>query len=311
MEHPSTDSGGSVGIADPIANPDLEPEQPTQTFELDPEADTPDDPGRKFNYMELSRKMYAPLGAPEEFIKHAAAIRYFGDALATKRGEAASQEHRDQALALLADSVSEALHELVGQKSMAMNVIGALAKSVRELVPEPFDAWVRDQMSMCTCLRAMAAKRNVSDVVVERRIREGLASGLLMANGVMGIENQIMNFTAIIRQTLEADLDITTVDEQMALDSALNDFILARRIACYAHNYIAPLPTEEHLERGLELMMKARTIDRDFRKSLDMLRARSRRRTTKIQVEASAETGIQVEAETTTAVGSAQVRVAI
>ena len=311
MEHLSTDSGGSVGIADPITNPDLEPEQPAQDFELDPEPETPDDTDRKFNYVVLARKMYSPLGASEEFIKHAAAVRYFGDALATKRGEAASQEHRDQAHALLAESVSEVLHELVGQKSMEMNVIGALAKSVRELVPEPFDAWVRDQMSMCTCLRAMAAKRNASDVVVERRIREGLASGLLVANGVMGIESQISNFMAIARQTLEADLDLKTVDEQMELDSILNDFILARRIACFAHNYIAPLPTEEHLDRGLELMMRARTIDKDFRRALDMLRARSQRRTAKIQVEAPADTSVQVAAEATTAVGSAQVRVAI
>ena len=313
VKHPPQDNGKSAGSSDSIATLDLEPEQPAPAFELDPVTNTPDDAGRKFNYIELARKMYSPLGASEEFIKHVAAVRYFRDALASDRGATASEEHRDQALALLAGSVSEALHELVGQKGLQlqMNAAGAMAKSLRELAPEPFDAWVRDQMSSCAHLSAMTAKRSPFDPVAERAIQEGLASGLLAASGVLGVENQIRSFTAILRQTLEADLDIKTVDEQMMLDSALNDFILARQTACQAQNYIAPVPNEEHLEHGLRLLKLARTIDKDFCRALDMIRARSRRRTTKIQVEASAENGAQVAAQVTTAVGSAQVRVAI
>jgi len=315
MEHPSTDSGESVGIADPITDPDLEPEQPTGDFELEPGTDTADrtNTGKPPNYVKLARRAYSPYGVSEKFITYAAAVHTFCDALASDRGAAASQEHRDEALAHLANSVSLALSELVEHKDMQlqMNAVGAMAKSLRELAPEPYDAWVHDQLSSCTCLGAMTAKRSPFDLKAERAIEKGLEGGRLVACGIMGTESFIMNFTAVLRQTLEADLNVKTVDEQMVLDSALNDFIVARRIACQAQNYIAPSPNPEHLQYGLKLLMQARTVDKDFRRTLDQIRARSQRRTTKILVEASAETGVQVAAETTSSVGSAQVRVAV
>ena len=312
ISQPET-SGESVGIADPIMNPDLEPEQPAQVFEHEPGIDVPDGTGHPPSYLQVARGMYGPLGASDDFIRYMAAVHGTREALVSKRSETVSQEHRDQALALLTGSVSEALHELVGQKGLQlqMNQVGAMAKSLRELAPEPFDAWVHDQLSSCTCLGAMTARRSLLDHKAERAIQKGLEDGRLVASGIMGVEDQIMNFTAGLRQSLAADFDLETIDEPLGLDSALNDFVLARRIACQAQNYIAPSPNPEHLERGLKLLMQARTLDKDFRRAINMIRARSQRRTTKIQVEASAEDGIQVEAETTTSVGSAQVRVAV
>ena len=89
----------------------------------------------------------------------------------------------------------------------------------------------------------------------------------------------------IARLTLEQDLNIQTVNEQMELDLALTDFITARRISFAAQSLISPAgPRAKDLTEGLKLLTQARTFDKSYQVTIDRMRARNHRRLKTVQV---------------------------
>ena len=89
----------------------------------------------------------------------------------------------------------------------------------------------------------------------------------------------------IARLTLVHDLNITTIDEQMELDLALNDFIMARRISFMAQSLISPLgPLRKDLGESMKLLAQVQKFDKNFQVTIDRMRARNRRKLKTVQL---------------------------
>lgn len=238
------------------------------------------------NYLERARAVYTPLDAPKKFIELAAGIPMFLDLL--KDESCNTPERETFARNELAACVDGALTELVATTSLEINQVSALALEVRTLAPDAFDAWVGLQFTVGRQLAMVTAKRSASDLPRERFIGARLAQGYLVAGTVSGVQSQLERFVGIARLTLEADLNVTAVQDQMELDMALDDYIMARQISSMAQSYISPSgPCAKDLAEGLKLITQAKTFDRSFQKTIDRMRLRNRRgpRTVQLAVE--------------------------
>ena len=133
----------------------------------------------------------------------------------------------------------------------------------------------------------VTTRRSRLDPSSEELIDEQLQRGKLAAGAVLNAPAQFENFVGIARLTLEADLNVKTINEQMELDLALNDFITARRISFMAQSLISPSgPTAKDLAEGMKLLLQARTFDKSYQVTIDRMRARNSRRLKTVQVAA-------------------------
>ena len=238
------------------------------------------------DYLARAKQVYGPLGAPRKFMEFAAGIHMRLDALQDPRCDTPEKEtmiHDG-----LASCVDAALTELIVDISLEVNQVAALALEIRGLAPEICDRWVRLQFTIGKPLAMLTAKRNSRNIHEELSIEEGLREGRLVAGAITSTAPQFENFVGIARLTLEADLNIKTLDEQMELDLALNDFVQARRISSAAQSLISPAgPVAKDLAEALKLMNQARSFDKSFRVTIDRMRARNRRglRTVELAIE--------------------------
>ena len=116
---------------------------------------------------------------------------------------------------------------------------------------------------------------------------------------MLGVQSQIERFVGIARLPLEADLNVTTVQDQMELDMALDDYIMARQISSMAQSYISPAgPCAKDLTEGLKLIAQAKTHDRSFQKTIDRMRLRNRRNPRTVQLAVEKRITVSVDAGT-------------
>ena len=110
---------------------------------------------------------------------------------------------------------------------------------------------------------------------------------------------QYENLVGIARLTLEHDLNITTLDEQMELDLALNDFIMARRISFMAQSLISPLGIlRKDLGESMKLLAQVQKYDKNFQVTIDRMRARNRRKLKTVQLAVEKRVTVAVTART-------------
>jgi len=240
-------------------------------------------PGTKPDYLDIAKLKFHGTGAPKHFIEFAASTHMFRDALDDERCNTPSREATISEL--LGSAVNGALTELVVAISLEVNHVAALAMEIRTLAPEVFDEWVKRQFTIGRPLGMMAAKRKSFDVARERFIDEQLEEGRLAAGAIMPEAAQYENLVGIARLTLEHDLNITTLDEQMELDLALNDFIMARRISFMAQSLISPLGVlRKDLGESMKLLSQVQKFDKNFQVTVDRMRARNRRKLKTVQL---------------------------
>jgi hypothetical protein len=123
------------------------------------------------------------------------------------------------------------------------------------------------------------------DLARERFIEDQLEKGRLVAGTIMTAAQQYENFVGIARLALEHDLNITTIDEQVELDLALNDFITARRISFMAQSLISPLGVlRKDLGESMKLLAQVQKYDKSFQVTIDRMRARNRRKLKTVQL---------------------------
>jgi len=116
-------------------------------------------------------------------------------------------------------------------------------------------------------------------------IEDGLEEGRLVAGAVTPTLSQLERLVGITRLTLEAELGITTVGEQLELDSAFADFLMARRISAAAESLLRPSGSQqkEFLD-ALKLKTQAKAFDKAFHKTIDKMRLRNQRRSRTVRV---------------------------
>ena len=235
------------------------------------------------NYLERARAVLTPLGARGRLIEFAAGIHMFLDLL--KSPGCNTQKREALAARELSACVDGALTELVADISLRINQVAALALEVRGQVPDIYDTWVNLQFTIGKPLAMVTARRNAFDLPRERMIEEGIENGKLVLGAVTPTLRQLENLVAIARLTLEAELSVTTVAEQLELDDALSDFIMARRISSAAQSLIRPSgPDKKDLAEALKLIAQAKTFDKAFHRTIDRMRLRNRRRSRTVQV---------------------------
>ena len=235
-------------------------EDPTQDTNIGNKMDS--------SYLVMANDTYGPLGAPKKFIDFAAGILMHLDELKDPRCN--TQEIQMMICDKLGACVDTALTELIVDMSLQINQISRLALEIRGLVPEAFDAWVKLQFTVGRPLAMLTAARRGSNVSNELYIEKELEEGRLVAGAITSVAPQLESFVGIARLTLEQDLNITTLDEQMELDLALNDFIMARRISFIAQSLFSPAgPRAKDLAEGLKLMTQAKTYDKNFQVTID------------------------------------------
>ena len=119
----------------------------------------------------------------------------------------------------------------------------------------------------------------------EQFIEEQLEEGRLAAGAIMSVATQYENLVGIARLTLEHDLNITTLDEQMELDLALNDFIMARRVSFMAQSLISPVGVlRKDVGESMKLLTQVQKYDKNFQVTIDRMRARNRRKLKTVQL---------------------------
>ena len=234
-------------------------------------------------YLDIAKQKFHGTGAPAQFIECAAGVHMFCDALKDERCNTPIRETmiRDG----LSMFVEGSLTELIVAVSLEVNQVAALALEIRTLAPEVFDGWVKRQFTIGKPFAMMSAKRKSFDVARERFIDEQLEKGRLAAGAIMIEAAQYENFVGIARLTLEHDLNITTIDEQMELDLALNDFITARRMSFMAQSLLSPLGVlREDLGESMKLLSQVQKFDKNFQVTVDRMRARNRRKLKTVQL---------------------------
>ena len=212
------------------------------------------------DYLDLAKKIYGPLDAPPKFIKFMAGILMRLDALKDPRCDTHQKEMMIRGG--LVSCMDAALTELVVDISLGVSQVAALAMEIRALMPEVFDEWVNLQFTVGKSLATVTAKRNGCDIPRERFIEQQLKEGRLIAGAVMTEAAHIENFVGILRLTLEAEFNITTVNEQMELDLALKDYVLARRFAFTAQSL---MPTSGPLLKNLGDNLDSNQLGYGFR----------------------------------------------
>jgi hypothetical protein len=236
-------------------------------------------------YLERAKGAYGRLGAPRKFITFAAGILMRRDSLENPRFDTLGREKA--ILGELAACVDAALTELIVNIALEIDQVAALAFEIRSLAPDVFDRWVNLQFTVGKQLSMLTTRRNRLDPSSEQLIEEQLQQGKLAAGAVLNAPAQFENFVGIARLTLEADLNVKTINEQMELDLALNDFITARRVSFMAQSLISPSgPKAKDLAEGMKLLLQARTFDKNYQVTIDRMRARNSRRSKTVQVAA-------------------------
>jgi len=244
-------------------------------------------------YLERAERAYGRLGAPRKFITFAAGILMRRDMLENPRFDTIGREMA--ILGELAACVDAALTELIVNIALEIDQVAALAFEIRSLAPDVFDRWVNLQFTVGKQLSMVTTRRNRLDPSSEELIEEQLQQGKLAAGAVLNAPAQFENFVGIARLTLEADLNVKTINEQMELDLALNDFITARRVSFMAQSLISPSgPKAKDLAEGMKLLLQARTFDKSYQVTIDRMRARNSRRSK--TVKAAAEKRVTVAA---------------
>ena len=239
--------------------------------------------GTNPNYLDIAKVKFHGTGAPKHFIEFAAKAHMLCDMLKDERCNTPSREAAISEW--LSTCVNVSLTELVVAISLEVNQVAALAMEIRTLAPEVFDEWVKRQFTIGKPLAMIGARRKVSDLPRERFIDEQLEKGRLAAGAIMTEAAQYENLVGIARLTLVHDLNITTIDEQMELDLALNDFIMARRISFMAQSLISPLgPLRKDLGESMKLLAQVQKFDKNFQVTIDRMRARNRRKLKTVQL---------------------------
>jgi hypothetical protein len=233
--------------------------------------------------LDLAKKIYGPLNAPKKFIKFAAGILMRLNALKDPRCNTHAREMLIRGG--LVSCLDAALTELVVDISLGIGQVAALALEIRTLMPEVFDEWVNLQFTVSRPLAMVTATRRGGPIPRERFIEEQLKEGRLVAGAVMTEASHLENFVGILRLTLEAELNVNTVNEQMELDLALKDYVLARRFAFTAQSLMPTSgPLLKNLGDNLDLMDRVGKFDRNFQLTIDRMRARNRRKSRTVQL---------------------------
>ena len=236
-------------------------------------------------YLEHAKEAYGRLGAPRKFITFAAGILMRRDALENPRFDTLGREMA--ILGELAACVDAALTELIVNIALEIDQVASLAFEIRSLAPDVFDRWVNLQFTVGKQLSMLTTRRNALDPSSEELIEDLLQRGKLAAGAVLNAPAQFENFVGIARLTLEADLNVKTINEQMELDMALNDFVTARRVSFMAQSLISPSgPSAKNLAEGMKLLLQAKTFDKSYQVTIDRMRARNSRRLKTVQVAA-------------------------
>jgi len=234
-------------------------------------------------YLVMAKNTYGPLGAPEKFMEFAAGILMHLDGL--KDPMCNTRERQMMICNKLGDCVDMALTDLIADMSLEISQVSRLALEIRTLLPEVVDAWVHLQFTVGRPLAMLTSKRKGSNVSQELYIEKELEEGRLIAGTITSMAPQFESFVGIARLTLEQDLNIKTLDEQMELDLALSDFITARRISFMAQSLFSPAgPRAKDLAEGLKLLNQARTFDKNFQVTIDRIRTRNRRKLKTVQL---------------------------
>ena len=249
------------------------------------------------DYLAKTKETYKPLGIPDEIIKKIAAVETARAMLLSLRCDTAEREAFCKHL--LSHTTGEVLGTLMEQVLTSINATTLIARAVRRLAPDEFDAWVDLQMSNGVCLGMITAVRDFRDVSGEGQIEDNLAEGRLAAASVMPVLSRLTNFVGILRPKLESDLRVRTAADHMELDSAIDSYLIARRLQSTAQSLIAPIPRVKDLAKGLKLLEQAKAYDKAFHASIDRIRTRTQRRDRRIQVGNQTNVAIQVNANMT------------
>ena len=251
----------------------------------------------KADYFIRTQETYKPLGVSDDIIAKIVAVEAAHEMLLSPRCNTA--ERKDMFQGLLSFATGEVLGALADEMMAPIGVIMLIAKAVRRLAPNAYDAWVDHQLSNGLCLGMVAAVRNLTDLPRERFIADQLAEGKLAAGSVTPVLGRLVNFVGILRPKLEVDLGVKTVADHLELDSALDAYLIARRIRSMAESLIAPIPERDNAMKGLKLLEQASAYDKASCAKIDRLRTRIQKRERRIQVGAQTNVPIQVSASMT------------
>jgi hypothetical protein len=175
------------------------------------------------------RQTYEPLGVSDEIIEHIAKVEGARDILLSPRCDTPDKKAMSEKL--LSYATGELLGVLAAEMGTPINVITLIAKSARRIAPAAFDRWVDFQLSNGLSLGMIATVRNPTDLPRERSVEEQLAEGKLAFGSVTPVLARLVSFVGILRPKLESDLGVKTAADHLELDSALDTYLTARRIA--------------------------------------------------------------------------------
>lgn len=263
---------------------------------LGPEVDDPSAVTEE-NHIDSARRRYKPLGAPDEFIMHIAAMEFARDALQSPRPR--TPEAEAECKAFLAFETGEALGVLATQMVMPISRVTALARAVRALAPTEFDAWVDFQFSNGMPLGLATAKRVLSDLPRENYIEGQRKEGKLGFAAITPVQIHLESFVGILRPRLQAELGAETASEQLDLDAAIDAYLMARRFRLAAESLIAPIPVHADVLKSTRLLEQSQAYDKVFRAMIDRVRTRVQKRTRKVQVGTQMNVTFQVTAPLT------------
>ena len=250
-----------------------------------------DAPVQEGGCLDRARKAYSPLGVPDRIIGRIAVVMIAHETRLSAHCNTPKREAMGEAW--LTQATDLALGDLLTQIPPPLHITVMLAKAIRDLAPEEYDAWVDTQSSGGVCLSMCTTRRDPTDLQRERLIEECIGARNLP---ILTSINPVVNLVGILRPKLEAELGVKTSDEQTDLDLLLKTFLLARRTEEMGEALVGPRSDPSHVTEGLKLLDKAQTYDRRFNSQLKALRTRIQKRTRKIQVGVQADAAIKVEA---------------
>ena len=252
-----------------------------------------DAPVQEGGCLDRARKAYSPLGVPDRIIGRIAVVMIAHETRLSAHCNTPKREAMGEAW--LTQATDLALGDLLTQIPPPLHVTVTLAKDIRNLSPEDYDAWVDAQSSGGVCLGMVTTARNPTDLQRERFIDECIREENLH---VLNMINPAVNLVGILRPKLEAELGVKTTDEQMDLDLSLETFLLARHTAERGEALAGSRSDPSNRAEGVKLLDKSQTYDKRFNSQLKALRARIQKRERKIQVGVQANVAIQVDAPT-------------
>jgi hypothetical protein len=185
------------------------------------------------------------------------------------------------------------LDQLATNVSRSTSDVADLAVAIRGLVPDCYDTWVDQQLQHGMVLAVMARSRKPG--AAEELLTRQVKAGSMVAQTALGQpDGVLLNFSMIFRHRLIADLKLKTADDLLLLDSALNSFIMARRLAAYASNYLSPSPSEKAFFTGLKLLKEAEKYDKAFQRIIGRLRTQTMTASRGVQILAGSGSAVQI-----------------